>query len=51
MILARAAWPTCGPAITRPKINGVERFNQSLKYEYLYRLEIPDVIGLDFATR
>lgn len=30
-----------------PETNGVvERFNQSLKYEHLYRLEIPDVITL-----
>jgi transposase InsO family protein len=30
-----------------PETNGVvERFNQSLKYEHLYRLEIPDVLAL-----
>jgi transposase InsO family protein len=30
-----------------PETNGVvERFNQTLKYEHLYRLEIPDVLGL-----
>ena len=30
-----------------PETNGVvERFNQTLKYEHLYRLEIPDVISL-----
>lgn len=30
-----------------PETNGVvERFNQTLKYEHLYRLEIPDVIAL-----
>ena len=30
-----------------PETNGVvERFNQSLKYEHLYRLEVPDVLAL-----
>jgi transposase InsO family protein len=30
-----------------PETNGVvERFNQTIKYEHLYRLEIPDVIAL-----
>ncbi|MDA8203926.1 MAG: DDE-type integrase/transposase/recombinase [Chloroflexi bacterium] len=30
-----------------PETNGVvERFNETLKYEHLYRLEIPDVIAL-----
>jgi transposase InsO family protein len=30
-----------------PETNGVvERFNQSIKYEHLYRLEIPDAIAL-----
>jgi transposase InsO family protein len=30
-----------------PETNGfVERFNQSLKYEHLYRLEIPDALAL-----
>lgn len=33
-----------------PETNGVvERFNQSLKYEHLYRLEIRDVLELDAA--
>lgn len=30
-----------------PETNGVvERFNQSIKYEHLYRLEVPDVLAL-----
>jgi transposase InsO family protein len=33
-----------------PETNGVvERFNQSLKYEHLYRLEIADVLALEAA--
>ena len=35
-----------------PETNGVvERFNQSLKYEHLYRLEIADVLELDDACQ
>jgi putative transposase len=30
-----------------PETNGVvERFNEAIKYEHLYRLEVPDVIAL-----
>ena len=39
--------PTSGLATIPPETNGVvERFNGSIKYEHLFRLEIPDAITL-----